>query len=268
MESTIPRSRNTRSSYGGRKRKTSINSKNRISAIIRQTIICMAIFVIIFTIKNVDSSITNYISIKTSNILKADSDINYLIDSTKKIFQSLNISNEKLKAVFGSSNPITKSDNEEVNLIPGEMNDKIYDWSQLIQLGFHNPINGVITSAFGNRISPITNQNEFHEGIDISPVGSDQIMAVLDGEVLETGNNASFGNYLKIKHNDLISVYAHAEKIVVKQGQKVAKGDLIAIAGNTGASVGKHLHFELWKDEKMVNPQKLFDLEVQEVDKK
>lgn len=264
MESTIPRSRSTRNSYGGRRRKQYADSKNRVSTIIKQSIICATIFITLFTVKNVDSSITNYISTKTASVLKTDSDINYIIDSTKGLLASLNISNEKLKAVFESATQ--KTDNKTV--IPVEMNNKIYDASLLKSLGFQNPINGVITSAFGNRISPITKENEFHEGIDISPEGSDEIKVVLDGEILEASNNASMGNYVKVKHDDLVSVYAHALKVLVINGQKVKKGDVIAIAGNTGLSVGKHLHFELWKGEKMVNPQDLFSLKVQVDDSK
>jgi len=267
LESTIPRSRSSRSSYN-RKKKMSVGTQNRITNIIRQLLLCIAIFVVIFTIKNVDSSITNYLSVQTANVLKTDSNIDYIVSSAKQVFASLNITNDKLKAVFGSHTPDSSPTTIDNSTVPDDMKDKVYDWTLLKDRGFVNPIEGVITSTFGSRINPISKENEFHEGIDISPIGSDDIKSVLDGVVFEAGTNASLGNYVKINHDDIKTMYAHASTVLVKQGQQVKKGEVIAKAGNTGYSAGKHLHFELWKGDLMVNPQGLLNLKVQAEEQK
>lgn len=257
MESYVSRSRSSRSNY--RKRRNNLQTQNKISKMLKQLILSAAIFVIIFTIKNVDSSITNYLTAKTAAVLKADADVNYVLDYTKKAFASLKVSNEKIKAVFGSP---TNSQNNVESVIPEEMKDKVYEASLLKEQQIISPVEGVITSVFGTRVSPITKLNEFHEGIDISPI-NDDVKASFDGEVIFAGTSDSLGNYVKIKNNDLTALYAHASKILVQEGQIVKKGEVIAKAGSTGYSIGKHVHFELRNGEKLVDPQKLLNLKVQ-----
>ena len=94
-----------------------------------------------------------------------------------------------------------------------------------------------------------------HRGIDIAaPEGSD-IIATASGTVITATWNNSYGNYVKINHgNGLITVYAHASKLLVQEGQKVRIGDVIALVGSTGDSTGNHLHFEWQLDGELKNP--------------
>ncbi len=117
------------------------------------------------------------------------------------------------------------------------------------------PVGGIIGSFYGERVHPIKNTILLHKGIDIEAQSGTPIKAAYDGEVVEADLEASYGNYVKVKHVDgLTTLYAHCSKLLVSKGQKVSKGDVIAEVGATGAADGPHLHFEVRKDNIAVNP--------------
>jgi len=123
------------------------------------------------------------------------------------------------------------------------------------------PVGGIIGSFFGERVHPIKKTIIFHKGIDIEAQSGTPIKAAYDGEVVEAGSEATYGNYIKIKHVDgLSTLYAHCSKLLVNKGQKVSKGDIIAEVGATGAADGPHLHFEVRKDNEAVNPLDYIEL--------
>lgn len=108
---------------------------------------------------------------------------------------------------------------------------------------------GGISSKFGWRENPILKRKEFHTGVDLrAPIGT-PILAPADGVVknMEYNKNSGYGNVLSVSHNyGFESYYAHLQnKAVVKEGQFVKKGDLIAYSGNSGMSTGPHLHYEV-----------------------
>ena len=115
----------------------------------------------------------------------------------------------------------------------------------------------VLTSPFGNRVSPFTRTADFHKGLDLSaPVGT-PIYATADGVVTFAGrypishsvNWWRFGNVVTIKHADrFITIYAHCDTVRVKAGQPVKQGQIIATVGNTGWSTNAHLHYEVRSD--------------------
>lgn len=122
------------------------------------------------------------------------------------------------------------------------------------------PVIGTITSRFGVRISDNPNVGHYHSGLDIAANTGTQILAALDGEVIEASTDTYFGKYLKIKKDNIIILYAHCSKLLVKAGDKVQKGKLIAYVGNTGNSTGPHLHFELTYEDRLVNPEDVLDI--------
>jgi murein DD-endopeptidase MepM/ murein hydrolase activator NlpD len=101
-------------------------------------------------------------------------------------------------------------------------------------------------SSFGWRIDPFTGQNALHEGVDfIADVGT-PIFAAAGGVVVYAGSHHQYGTMVEIDHgNDFISRYAHASKVLVKEGEVVLRGRKIAEVGSTGRSTGPHLHFEV-----------------------
>lgn len=120
------------------------------------------------------------------------------------------------------------------------------------------PVEGRITSYFGSREDPRRNgSNEHHSGIDISaPSGSD-VLATADGIVSFSGWSSGNGNLVIIEHGmGFTTLYAHNSKNLAKEGQRVKRGDRIALVGSTGNSTGPHVHYEVWYKGKAVNPMK------------
>jgi len=120
------------------------------------------------------------------------------------------------------------------------------------------PVRGRLTSGYGYRQHPMGGQSKFHCGIDIAaPVGR-TIFAGMDGKVTSTGRQGSLGLAVTIQHdNGYSTVYGHASSILVRSGQQVRQGDPIALVGNTGLSTGPHLHFEIRKSGRAINPRPL-----------
>ncbi len=117
-----------------------------------------------------------------------------------------------------------------------------------------------ISSPFGNRYHPIFKKKKMHSGIDFkAPVGT-PVYATSDGEVEKVKNQSTgYGNHIKIKHDESFqSLYAQLSEIKVKVGQKVKKGELIGLVGSSGTSTAPHLHYEVIKNGKKVNPMDYF----------
>lgn len=124
------------------------------------------------------------------------------------------------------------------------------------------PVIGTITSEFGVRNSSNPKVSAYHCGLDIAANTGTQVLAALDGEVIEAATDTYFGKYIKIKKDDLVMIYAHCSKLLVKVGEKVKRGKLIAYVGNTGNSTGPHLHFELKYKDRLVDPLDILDLKI------
>lgn len=119
-----------------------------------------------------------------------------------------------------------------------------------------------ISSYQGARIHPIYNIKKYHSGLDIAACGGTKIYAVDSGTVTKVGKNMGFGygNYVKVDHGDGIeTLYAHASKTLVKEGDKVKAGEVIALVGTTGTSTGNHLHLEFIVDGELKDPMKYVD---------
>ncbi len=114
---------------------------------------------------------------------------------------------------------------------------------------------GVLTSAYGMRISPISGQELFHKGIDLAAPEGTPVYACKSGEVLSASNDSTYGNFIILQHeNNMQSVYAHLSKFAVSEGY-VRSGTVIGYVGTTGLSTGPHLHFEIRTNGKNRNPQ-------------
>ena len=115
--------------------------------------------------------------------------------------------------------------------------------------------NCFISDVYGERVNPITGKDENHKGLDFGAMLETPARAVKSGEVIDSGLSNSYGYWVKYKTYDNYEVlYAHLNKIAVTKGQKISQGDVIAYTGNTGQSTGPHLHYELFKDGKNLNP--------------
>ncbi len=114
---------------------------------------------------------------------------------------------------------------------------------------------GIITSPFGKRSDPLTGDVRHHSGVDLRAKYGDKVYAAAGGRVIFTGISGGYGNLIQIAHgNGFITFYGHLSKIFVQQGQKIRRGQLIGRVGATGRVTGPHLHFEIRKNGKAVDP--------------
>lgn len=112
-----------------------------------------------------------------------------------------------------------------------------------------------ISDDYGNRIHPTLGVKKFHNGVDFAAPSGTAILAAYDGKVVGAAYNSSMGNYVMIDHGDgLYTIYMHASKLYVSNGQTVSKGEKIAAVGSTGRSTGPHLHFSVRLNGNYVSP--------------
>lgn len=117
------------------------------------------------------------------------------------------------------------------------------------------PAEGWLASGFGERVDPITRKVSGHRGLDISNNPGTVIRAPSDGIVRYSGRYGKFGNYISLVHGyGVVTKYGHLSDTVVKSGQVVKRGDIIARMGNSGKSTGTHVHYEIWINDKAFNP--------------
>ena len=122
-------------------------------------------------------------------------------------------------------------------------------------IDFFSPVKGIITNKY--------NTENNHLAIDVVSKEDSPIMAILDGNVVFTGYTKETGNIIYLQHkNNILSVYKHVKNTLVKQGDYIKKGKVIATMGNTGTiTSGPHLHFELWNNGTPVNPEDYISFE-------
>ena len=112
------------------------------------------------------------------------------------------------------------------------------------------------SSGFGWRQDPFTGKREFHSGLDISDSEGTPIIAPANGVVLETGSSKHIGTYLRLDHGrGCTTSYAHLARLNVKVGDKVKRGQILGLMGNTGRSSGPHVHYRIDVNDRMVNPR-------------
>ncbi|MEJ2346646.1 MAG: M23 family metallopeptidase [Gammaproteobacteria bacterium] len=116
---------------------------------------------------------------------------------------------------------------------------------------------GWLSSGYGYRADPFTGKREFHKGLDFAGKMGSPVIAVAAGVVTWSGKRYGYGNMVELDHGNGYSTrYAHNSKILVKVGERVKKGQTIALMGSTGRSTGPHVHFEVLHNGREVNPSK------------
>ena len=133
-------------------------------------------------------------------------------------------------------------------------NEKMYSHIPSI-----SPVKGYIGSGYGYRTDPIDGKRRMHSGLDFAVNLNTDVLATGDGVVTKAQYDSGWGRYVKIDHGyGYETVYAHLYKIKVKKGQKVKRGDIVGKSGNSGRAAGFHLHYEVHKNNKTIDPKKYF----------
>ena len=127
-------------------------------------------------------------------------------------------------------------------------------------INFIVPVQGTITSKFGTRNPTVSTVSKYHTGLDIGAVTGTDIVSATEGKVILRSDKGDYGKHLKIENSDVIIIYAHCSKLLVNEGDEVKQGQKIAEVGSTGNSTGPHLHFEIRKSGRYVDPQLILDV--------
>jgi murein DD-endopeptidase MepM/ murein hydrolase activator NlpD len=141
------------------------------------------------------------------------------------------------------------------------------DWATLADAPSMWPIEGRVTSSFGEREDPFNGEGAFHSGIDISAPWGTPVRATADGDVLDESMGSGYGRQVVIDHgHDVLSVYGHLSSSVVVPGQHVLRGQIIAYVGQSGRATGPHLHYEVRVHNVPVNPHKYLRMTYEQVE--
>jgi len=175
----------------------------------------------------------------------------FSVDSKEEVLESMNFSD----AGAIDMEVLRQQINKTIDNV-GEIKDYLSQQRDLFMATPRGwPVSGWISSGFGYRTHPITGKRDFHTGVDISQDPGTAIRATADGIVSFAGWSGANGRLVAIEHgHGFRTYYAHNKKINVKVGDVVQRGDIIAYLGSTGRSTGPHVHYEVWKDGKPVNP--------------
>lgn len=276
MEQTI---RRVESPYRVQARKS--ESAERIvkywSKFIVQTIISAIILVAFLYCRSVNAITTSAFWEKTTALLENDISVEDMKSGIEKGMEYVRViipklvENEEIKNVEIQSENQNVEDNVEnkANAVEPPQDSQTNETKNMTQeekdvyeilkvMTVLRPVNGEISSSFGDRVDPITKKDGVHTGTDYAVAVGTQVKSAITGTVTEVKkNNASFGNFVRVKNSDIVTTYAHCSTIKVKEGDKVKQGDVIALSGNTGKTSGPHLHFEVSKDGRLINPEKL-----------
>jgi murein DD-endopeptidase MepM/ murein hydrolase activator NlpD len=177
-----------------------------------------------------------------------------IVDTEKNIIEENKIVINEITNNIKSEN---KKDNEkENNKKETSKTEMEKDAEKVLKLcKFKKPLNGVITSEFGEREATIQGMTTDHKGIDIAAQSGTNIKAAITGTVSVAEQNSEYGKFIKIVNGNVMTVYAHCKELKVKKGDKVKLGQTIATVGSTGNSTGPHLHFEIRLENRYINPQ-------------
>lgn len=265
MEQTI---RRVQSPYRTGNRKNELPEKflKYWSKFVIQTIISAIILLGVLYCRSVSAITTSSFWEKTTNILENDlsiedmkNGINKGIEYVKVIIPEFLDTEEISENITNNESIVDEGKKEVEDEATKEMTSEEKDIYNILKATtVLRPVNGEISSNFGERVDPITGKNELHSGTDYKVAVGTQIKSAISGTVVEVKkSNVSFGNFVRVKNSDIVTTYAHCSTIKVKEGDTVKQGDIIALSGNTGKSSGPHLHFEVRKDGRLVNPEKL-----------
>jgi murein DD-endopeptidase MepM/ murein hydrolase activator NlpD len=181
------------------------------------------------------------------------------ITEVNKLLESKGIPkpNQKSEVIIPKfSSPLEMGDNTEFEKYLEEFKRTISNTP------FGSPLEGRITSSFGIRSNPFSGENrESHRGIDISAVHGSPVRCTADGKVVFARNKGDYGKLVIINHGDEYEThYGHLSEILVKEGQEVKANTFIGKVGSTGRSSGPHLHYEIHKNDKKINPKTFINL--------
>ena len=251
-----------------------------LKKMIIQILVCMVLYLVVYTIQNNSYVFSEDFINKANEILSYDTNFNEIYNNIKNgIFSLLQKENNETVNVDENNNTQNEQNNELQNAIGGaveensnEVNTEEVEQKQELSqteqdiinikntTTFIKPVEGVISSKFGNRETATGDVPKNHTGTDIAANLGTKIKSATNGEVVLASEEGDYGKHLKIQIGDVSIIYAHCNNLYVKQGDMVVQGQEIAEVGSTGNSTGPHLHFEIRYQERKVDPESILEL--------
>ena len=259
-----------------------------------QIILSLLIYGIIYIIQNNNYIFSEEFLKKADEILSYDMNFSQMYQDIKSNIEkeTLNIKNNLQKndnqqgitnlennaqneteqgAIGGANEQETNTTNANSNQNNPEENNSQENTQELSQeekdinnikatTTFIKPIEGTISSKYGQREPTTATVPKNHTGVDIAANMGTKIKSATSGEVVIASEEGDYGKHLKIQIGDVSIIYAHCNNLYVKQGDQISQGQEIAEVGTTGNSTGPHLHFEIRISERTIDPQKILEI--------
>ena len=257
----------------------SVNNEKKdirlLKKMIVQILICISIYLVIYFINNSEYVFSKDFINKINEILSYDVNFMDLYNTIKDQYNKIIVNNNEQEQPEQTKE---QEENTTQDGIGGAVEDlqntsdvKEETTKELSQseqdiinvkntTTFIKPIEGIISSKYGQRDTATGRVPKNHTGTDIAANLGTKIKSASDGEVVLASEEGDYGKHLKIQIVEVSIIYAHCNNLYVKQGDKVTQGQEIAEVGSTGNSTGPHLHFEIRISERTVDPQSILEL--------
>ena len=224
-----------------------------------QTIVSMCIFGLAYFLNQNSPQVIENIK----PILAQDINFEELYNRGNEFFTKLNEEENNVgENIVGEENQVTNDQVNETAGIGGSDEEVILSQDEQdvayikANVSLIVPTTGTVTSGYGKReATDIISAN--HAGIDIGATVGTEIIAAMEGTVEEVSSYGDYGNHLKITNGEVSTLYAHCSKILVNKGDYITQGQKIAEVGNTGRTTGPHLHFEISRSGRTVDPAQI-----------
>lgn len=265
--------------------RVNVNDETRdyklLKKMILQILICLLIYFIFYLIKNSNYIFSESFLNKAKEILSYDinfqSQYEYVMDlinsenntqtnETQKIEEQNKIEEENTNSIITqeqTNQTTTQTLSATSQTLPEESSSlsQTQEDAEFIKQNYLlvKPLSGTITSRFGLRNPTTETVPKYHTGIDIAANTGTIFVAAMEGKVILVSDQGDYGNHIKIQKDDVITLYAHCSKIYVTEGQEITKGQELGEVGATGNVTGSHLHFEVRRNERLVNPDDLLE---------
>ena len=257
----------------------SVNNEKKdirlLKKMIVQILICISIYLVIYFINNSEYVFSKDFINKINEILSYDVNFMDLYNTIKDQYNKIIVNNneqEQPEQTKEQEENITQDgiggaveDLQNTSDVKEETTKELSQSEQDIinvknTTTFIKPIEGIISSKYGQRDTATGRVPKNHTGTDIAANLGTKIKSASDGEVVLASEEGDYGKHLKIQIGEVSIIYAHCNNLYVKQGDKVTQGQEIAEVGSTGNSTGPHLHFEIRISERTVDPQSILEL--------
>ena len=238
-----------------------------------QILICTVLYLTVYAIRNNEYVFSEDFTNKVNEILSYDTNFGEIYNNVKDKIMSLfpnkeengdEQNSEEQNAIGGAIEENATTENVDVSEPQAEVQE-LSQAEQDIQnvkntTTFIKPVEGTVSSKFGQRDTATGSVPKNHTGTDIAANLGTKIKSATDGEVVLASEEGDYGKHLKIQIGEVSIIYAHCNALYVKQGDMVTQGQEIAEVGSTGNSTGPHLHFEIRYQERKVDPQSILEL--------